>query len=70
MKKAKRNHLGLALGFIKLVTAVIRLAYWLEKLLAVTANYLRRRIENQQLYSALLPPEWQICLRPRGRIPR
>lgn len=57
MKKASRNHLGLALGLIKLVAAIVRLAYWIEKLLAVTANYLRRSRENQQLYPTLLSPE-------------
>ncbi|WP_280730294.1 hypothetical protein [Haematospirillum sp. H4890] len=42
----KKNYLGPVLGLIELVTALVKLAYWIEKLVTVTANYLRRPIEN------------------------
>lgn len=53
MKTAKRNHLGPVYELIKVATAVVRLAYWIVKLVTVAANYLRRPIEDQELYSAI-----------------
>jgi hypothetical protein len=49
----KKNHLGPVLGFIQLVTALVKLAYWIEKLVTVTANYPGRSIEDQELHTEI-----------------
>ncbi len=49
----KKNHLGPVLGLIKLVTALVKLAYWIEKLVTVTANYQRRPLESQELQTEI-----------------
>lgn len=51
MKQTNRTHLGLVLGLVQLATALTKLAYWVAKVVTVTANYRRRPHDDQKLYA-------------------
>lgn len=52
----KHKHLGPVRKWIKLVTALVRLVYWLVKLATVTANYQRHPIANKKLLAEVPAP--------------
>jgi hypothetical protein len=64
MEVRRTEHLGQVYSFIKVLIACEQLVYWFMKIIAVTANYLGRRFDIDELYRAVPNQFWKVHLCP------